>query len=212
MGTALVTSTSVSAKTINERFAIRSSLGDLEGDTATTAQHVGNVQQCWTKNDDEHRREEQRSERQQQFERCFLCRLFRALATFRAQAVRIDAYCACDRSTEAIRLDQHADETVEILDTRAISEVSQRFAALATHANFEVRELEFLADVGMDWAQLFTNAKHRGVQAQTCFHRDDHQVECIGEAPCDAQLATGDQAIEDESRQQETGAECKKRR
>jgi hypothetical protein len=63
----------------------------------------------------------------------------------------------------------------------------------------------------MDRPQLFTNAKHRGVQAETRFHRDHHQVESVSESPRDPQLATRDQAIENESREQEAGAKSKQR-
>ena len=64
--------------------------------------------------------------------------------------------------------------------------------AVLPDADLEVRELEFSRDCGMHFFQLARDFQHRGVQAKARFHRDDHQVESIGEAPRDAQLAAGD--------------------
>src|ERR1051326_1259933 len=205
VGTALITSTSVSKATIRERFNITDP-PCLE--SQTSAQHVRDVEQGWAKNDDEHRREEQSSEWQQEFERGFLRCLLCTLTTLGAQTVGIDAHCARDRSTKTIRLDQHADEAVQILDAGSLGKVTQCLTAFTTDTDFEVGELKLLTDVRMHSLQLIADLQHRSVQAESCFHRDDHEVERISESPGDSEFAFRDEAVEYESRPQETHTEC----
>src|SRR5687768_16462130 len=165
-----------------------------ERETAT--QHVRNIQQCWTKNHDKHGRKQKCSQRKQKFEGSFLCGLLRSLPSLGSKAVRINANGASDRSTKAICLNQHTDQAVKVFNTSAVSEVAQSFTAFATDANFEVSDLELFTDVGMNVLQFLAALQHRCVKTESGFHRDDHQIERIGEAPRDSQFSSRNQSVE----------------
>src|SRR5688572_3985729 len=191
--------------TERSRSALTCDYSLLQVDHVTDAatQHVRDDEQCRTENDDEHGWEQQCAERQQQLERRFLSRLFGALPSFRTQTIGVHAHGARDRGAEAIGLNQHADQAVQIFDARTIGEIAQRFAAIAADANLEVCEFKFFTDVGVNVFQFFADFQHRRVETEARFHGDDHQVECIGKAPRDLQLAARHQAAEHEPWQDE---------
>src|SRR6185369_481506 len=86
----------------------------------------------------------------------------------------------------------------QVFNASAIGKISQRFTTLTADANLEVRQLKLFADVRMDSLELVANLQHRGVQPETGFHRNDHQVQSIRQTPRDAKFATRDQTVEDE--------------
>jgi len=56
------------------------------------------------------------------------------LARLNAHEIGVRAQALCDAGTEAVGLDQHRDQLLQIVDTRALSQVAQGFHAALTSA------------------------------------------------------------------------------
>ena len=85
------------------------------------AHSVNEVKGSRSKNRDKERREKETRKREQQFDGCLLRFLFGALASFGAQRIGENAEPFRDRRTKFVGLNQHRDETAQIVDARSFS-------------------------------------------------------------------------------------------
>src|SRR5689334_22117375 len=91
------------------------------------AENVNEVEGSGAKDGDKERREQETGQREQQFHRGFLCFLFGSLPSFRAQRIGEDTQSFGYRSTKLIRLNQHRDETAQIINASSFCQVAQGF-------------------------------------------------------------------------------------
>ncbi len=80
--------------------------------------------------------------------------LFGHLAGLNPHEVGVRAQALGDACTEAVGLDEHGDQLLEVVDTGALGEVAQGFHAAFTGLQFEVDEAELFADLRMGMFQL----------------------------------------------------------
>ena len=116
---------------------------------------------------------------------------FGALAAFGAQGIGVDAQGLSDAGSEAIGLNQGADQGADVVDAGALGEIAQSFDARLAGAGFEIEEMEFGAQFGMRVAEVVADAHHGLIERQSGFDADYGEIECVGKAEADAALAFG---------------------
>ena len=81
--------------------------------------------------------EDKENQREEQFRGNLRCIFFNDLAPPRAQLLGLDAQRQTDACTEAVGLDQHLGQGVDIFHTHAQGEVAQHFFLRAAGAHLE---------------------------------------------------------------------------
>src|ERR1700690_904476 len=113
----------------------------------------------------------------------------------------------CDARSEAVSLNQGPDQRANVIDARAIGEITKRLGARFSGARLEVEKMEFTAELGMRWAQILAYAHHGLIERQPRFHADHSQVQSVGKAKANPALAFLQLSFEHEPRYKK--AECR---
>ena len=109
-----------------------------------------------------------------------------------------------DAGTEAVGLDESADQGANVIDAGAVDHVAQSFGPGLAGAHLEVDQVKFIAEVGMGVVQILADAHQGLVQGQAGFDANDGEVERVRQSDADALLTVLDHALEKETRNEET--------
>jgi hypothetical protein len=108
-----------------------------------------------------------------------------------------------DAGTEAVGLNQHANQGANVVDASAFGQITHGFGAGLAGAHFEVDEAELLAEFGVGVVEILGNAHERLVETETGLHTDDSKIQGIRQRQADAELTFLDRAFEQESGENE---------
>src|SRR5207245_7636814 len=107
---------------------------------------------------------------------------------------------------EAVALDDHAGQRLQVADAVPLAESAERLLARPPAAQLERHRRELLAERVLHRRPFLADAGDRGVQAEARLEADDHEIERVGED--DGDLPDPSVAHRPETRVQDTvGAE-----
>ena len=90
-----------------------------------------------------------------------------------------------DAGAQLVGLDEHGGQRIDVLDSGATGQTTQRVAARQTGPDLLVGQKEFVAERGAGDGDLLAHPLHAGVQSESRLHADDQEVQRVREGALD---------------------------
>jgi len=107
---------------------------------------------------------------------------FGALAALGAERIGVNAKRLRQVSSEAIGLNEHADERFDVVNTGAIRQFLKGLEAAPADAHFKIDEMKFVAEFGVCVFELIGDASDGLVETQAALNANHEQVESVGKS------------------------------
>ena len=139
------------------------------------AQHAGHQR------DHEQHRQDEDHDREQHLDSGFADGGFGAETAARAERIGVDFQRLRQAGAEALALDDHRGERLDVFDAGAADQLLEGLAALLPGAHLHDYRIEFVREFGIDVLHFFADAKHGLIEREAGAEHDAEQIDGIGQ-------------------------------